>query len=252
MKNTKIINMILLSSLTLPLYAIAEESLSPTDTTNKSSGIYFSIGGGISRLAQKGTSLSEIKDSYYDDEDDLYLYKKYKRKDSATFSAAIGRSFNNFRGELEFITFAKKSNNHNLMLFEELNTSYASSIQNNAYLVNLNYDFKELSDIVQPYIGVSLGISTNKISLSKISLEETDLTFTKKRLNTLAAGFSVGTMFNLTNNVALDLSYRYLNLGSIYSNIKPNTALGFFEKTRPLTKDRMQNNNIMAKLVIKL
>ena len=76
-------------------------------------------------------------------------------------------------------------------------------------MLNSYYDFKNTSKFT-PYI--SAGVGVTRVKNESTDIEFPDYSFSKSDNHfTWSAG--VGVAYNITNNVALDASYRYLNAG---------------------------------------
>ena len=94
---------------------------------------------------------------------------------------------------------------------------YSSTISDLSVLINGYYDFKQATPylFVTPYVGLGVGFaytatSDGSVGNARVTSSSTDTVFAYK----VATGIS----YDMSNNVALDLGYRYL--GTSESNFK--------------------------------
>ncbi len=92
-------------------------------------------------------------------------------------------------------------------------------VKTQAGFVNMYYDFKVGCSLpIMPYIGGGLGWGNVKFSGSEDSRSEDDFAY----------NIGAGVAYELSNNVKLDLGYRYVNYGK-------------FEETIRMQEDKVQN-----------
>lgn len=216
------------------LLLVALVATSFSGLAHANNGIYASIKSGIS-----DTKMKDNRVNFYDNYEGSHLIIEYYQKDQSksiypNISAAIGFDFSKIspvdaRLELEYsykdnTAFKPKSTHatilvtspgepdfhaddiysHNLNLFSH-------ELKSQSLMFNGYYDFKNKSKFT-PYISAGVGMTHVKndyhfITAPEYGFSKTDHNFT------WSAGF--GTTYNVTDNVALDLSYRYVNAGKL-------------------------------------
>lgn len=207
--------------------------LSCSSLAYANNGYYASLKAGISH--------TKFDDSYtafkYNDEGDHYEDKYENRNDDKTgypnVSVAFGYDFSaisklNLRTELEYTYKDSVTFNPDFSRFEYSGPGYheyenipegESSFFNNEIktqllMLNSYYDFKNKSKFT-PY--VSAGIGFARIKYSRTGANEyyywyPELNNSNSR-NNFAWSAGVGVAYSVTDNVALDLAYRYLDMG---------------------------------------
>lgn len=222
--------------------AISFSSLAYADN-----GFYTSLKAGISdtkfdnskdQLSQAEGDL-EIKQTLHNDDADKSIYP--------SISAAIGFDFSkiskvNARAELEY-TYKDKaqfSSNINkatidfngnpqpIEIPEGMPSFFINELRTQSLMLNAYYDFKNTSKFT-PYVSAGAGITRikNEQKLNpelapdiNLGLSDTSNSFT------WSAG--AGVAYKVTENVALDLAYRYVDAGEIEFKNK-NVQLGGFD-----------------------
>ena len=215
----------------LLLVAIVATSFS--GLTNANNGIYASLKSGIS-----DTKMKDNKYDYYDSGEDYEFLLDYYQKDQSksiypNISAAVGFDFSkisrlNTRLELEYsyknsTVFNPKSTHATILVIapgdpdfytediypHDINL-FSHKLKSQSLMLNGYYDFKNKSKFT-PYISAGVGMTYIKNDFYFIdpdySSSKTDHNFT------WSAG--VGTTYNVTDNVALDLSYKYVDAGKL-------------------------------------
>ena len=126
------------------------------------------------------------------------------------FSAALGYQWQDFRFEIEYLWRYRMDFGAQ---FSGLPTTLGSDIQTNSIMVNGLWDYKNSTNFT-PYIGVGLGwagheADTNRgdASVGAISLENTTDNF--------VWSFLLGTTYSINHHWAIDLGYRYSDLGDV-------------------------------------
>ena len=106
---------------------------------------------------------------------------------------------------------------------------YKADVESLAVFINGYFNAQPLSIIqtsVTPYLGVGVGFSRNKMGAVHITDVDTGVNAGYAAGNTeteFAYKLALGTLINLSDNVSIDLSYQYVDLG----NIKSGTNLSF-------------------------
>ena len=199
--------------------------LSTSSFAYADSGLYTSLKAGVS-----DTKFEDYKLDLADGDESLV----YKHKDAdetiyPNISAAIGFDFSkvskvNARAELEYTykdkaTFAPNISSaiFNGVDFSNLTEGFPSVLVNElrtqSLMLNGYYDFKNKSKFT-PYLSAGVGVSRieNKVSINPEALGTSENITTDTNNNfTWTAG--AGVAYKVTENVALDLSYRYVDAG---------------------------------------
>lgn len=121
------------------------------------------------------------------------------------------------RAELEF---AMRGNN------EEKDSnevgSYRFKYNASTLMANFYYDFRNESAFT-PYVGAGVGLAfigvDNKMDIGGVRVARDDETFTNFAFN-----LGAGVAYNFTDNLAVDLGYRYLNMGYVESTGSRNVS----------------------------
>lgn len=198
--------------------------LSTSSFAYADSGLYTSLKAGISdtKFEDYKVDLSEGNDS-----------RVYKHKDAdetiyPNISAAIGFDFSkvskvNARAELEYTykdkaTFAPNIssgifNGEEEQAPEGIPSLLVNELRTQSLMLNGYYDFKNKSKFT-PYLSAGVGVSRieNKVSINPEVFGDSENVTTDTNNNfTWTAG--AGIAYKVTENVALDLAYRYVDAG---------------------------------------
>ena len=113
------------------------------------------------------------------------------------------------------IEFALRGNNDRSETFN-YGTKFKSTINNSTLMLNLFYDFHNDSDFT-PYITAGAGIAFI-YAKNVISNYQSYLSVNKNTTN-FAWNLGAGIAYNVNENVAIDLGYRYINMGTVESQV---------------------------------
>ena len=198
--------------------------LSTSSFAYADSGLYTSLKAGVS-----DTKFEDYKLDLADGDESLV----YKHKDAdetiyPNISAAIGFDFSkvskvNARAELEYTykdkaTFAPNIssailNGVEVQGFEGFPSILVNELRTQSLMLNGYYDFKNKSKFT-PYLSAGVGVSRieNKVSINPEFFGDSENITTDTNNNfTWTAG--AGVAYKVTENVALDLAYRYVDAG---------------------------------------
>jgi opacity protein-like surface antigen len=126
---------------------------------------------------------------------------------------AYGRTYPNFRGELE-LTLGQKAS------FTSYHTPYSSYAQtkevtSNRLMANVFKDF-ELGNSIKPFVGAGLGLAYNTAE----GFQGTSRSpFAAKSTFSVAYGASAGARYSLDKSSGLTFSYQYINAGKADTGI---------------------------------
>ena len=174
---------------------------------------YITAKGGFSDTDDVGTVTSQ--------EPGLLL--TYEDKDLGsgnTFGLSIGKHIaGNFRLELEVLK--RNGYTFNAIPNASDNVFTTGDIESSSVFVNALYDFNAFAldnKTITPYIGVGVGISRNRAeAVSSVNNGAIINTLNNHSTNELAYKFSAGMVMSMTQNMSLDISYQYVNLGHFES-----------------------------------
>jgi outer membrane immunogenic protein len=129
-----------------------------------------------------------------------------------TGSVAYGYAFETLpvRAELEY-TFRSKADLDNVSLWTNRSTDAEVRTQN--LMANVYYDFKNKSKFT-PYVSAGIGAAFNKLE----TVERTANVVTERasdKKTDFAWALGVGVNYEITNNLDLDLAYRYMDSGKV-------------------------------------
>ena len=187
------------------------------------SGLYTSLKAGVS-----DTKFEDYKLGLADGNDSLVF--KHKDADETIYpniSAAIGFDFSkvskvNARAELEYTykdkaTFAPNIssgifNGEEEQAPEGIPSFLVNELRTQSLMLNGYYDFKNKSKFT-PYLSAGVGVSRieNKVSINPEYFGDSENITDTNNNFTWTAG--AGVAYKVTENVALDLAYRYVDAG---------------------------------------
>ena len=201
------------------LLCVAMITASFSGLANANNGVYTSLKAGISDTKLKSNSI-DFYDSSIDLNGRLELSNQTKSA-YPTISAAVGYDFSaispvNARAELEYTYKNNTSFNPSPIALidvdtgdrttDNLESDLVNKLTTQSLMLNGYYDFKNKSKFT-PYISAGIGFThvKNKQTDEDLSISDSDNHFT------WSAG--VGVAYNISENVALDASYRYVDAG---------------------------------------
>jgi opacity protein-like surface antigen len=213
---------------------------------------YLSIGGGLSVPSNNIKHLVPV-----DYETDDYRSKKFQT--SAIYKASVGKSFNSFRAELEFLFSRKHKLKFNTTTPRGLYDKSELHISNRTYFLNGFYDLKNFSSILTPYVTLGAGVSSTNLSdeICKFSSDNVDYPVMKilgKKSTSFAWNAGVGLMMNINKNIAIDLSYKYLDLGKLRASkyeMMLDGSDNLLKGENYNVKGRLRSSAFLTSLVIK-
>ena len=207
--------------------AISFSSLAYADN-----GFYTSLKAGIS-----DTKFDNSKDQISESDFQLTLHNKDANKSIyPNISAAVGFDFSkisnvNARAELEYTykdkakfsssidkaTFEVDGNSQTIDAPEGISSFFINELRTQSLMLNAYYDFKNTSKFT-PYVSAGAGVTRvkNKQTLNSEFSEEGSLGSDTNNSFTWSAG--AGVSYKVTENVALDLAYRYVDADEIEFN----------------------------------
>lgn len=192
-------------------------------------GFYTSLKAGVSDTKMKSNEVhyyskgnpnpeNNGSEDYHQDNESKSIYPN--------ISVAIGFDFSqisdvNVRTELEY-TYKDDSTFNPVTNYEIWTDQYGTNsypnrnarlfsneLRSQALMLNGYYDFKNTSKFT-PYVGAGVGVTHIKNNYT--NQEYPDYAFSKTD-NHFTWSASLGIAYNITNNVALDASYRYVDAG---------------------------------------
>ena len=209
--------------------AISFSSLAYADN-----GFYTSLKAGIS-----DTKFDNSKDQITSYESDVSFNETFHNKDAdksiyPSISAAVGFDFSkisnaNARAELEYTYKDKAKFNpalnkvslnfdgtpEEVELPEGVSSLFINELRTQSLMFNAYYDFKNTSKFT-PYVSAGAGVTRvkNTQTLNPQLSEETNLGLSDTS-NSFTWSAGAGVAYKVTENVALDLAYRYVDAGEI-------------------------------------
>ena len=198
--------------------------LSTSSFAYADSGLYTSLKAGVS-----DTKFEDYKLDLADgDESQVFKHKDADETIYPNISAAIGFDFSkvskvNARAELEY-TYKDKATfapNISSAIFNGVEVQFpegfpsflVNELRTQSLMLNGYYDFKNKSKFT-PYLSAGVGVSRieNKVSINPEFFGDSENITTDTNNNfTWTAG--AGIAYKVTENVALDLAYRYVDAG---------------------------------------
>lgn len=196
-------------------------ALSFSGFANANNGVYTSLKAGISDTKLKNNEINYNTSTATGSE--THQIENQTKAIYPNIAVAVGYDFSaispvNVRAELEytyndkttFDTNASSIRTHNSYT-ENVSTPYTNTLTTQSLMLNGYYDFKNQSKFT-PYISAGVGMTRIKNNLKNTNYPDNEYSFSKSDNQfTWAAG--LGIAYNLSQNVALDLSYRYIDAG---------------------------------------
>ena len=209
--------------------AISFSSLAYADN-----GFYTSLKAGIS-----DTKFDNSKDQITSYESDVSFNETFHNKDAdksiyPSISAAVGFDFSkisnvNARAELEYtykdkakfspsinkVTVEFDGNSETIDAPEGISSFFINELRTQSLMFNAYYDFKNTSKFT-PYVSAGAGVTRvkNTQTLNPQFSEEVNLGLSDTS-NSFTWSAGAGVAYKVTENVALDLAYRYVDAGEI-------------------------------------
>ena len=229
-KNTFFVSAFIISSLLLvPSVVLA----------NNSSYVSVQVGGAVpnSKLTHETVNAGLLKKS---------------PKNAVVFDISTGTEvFSNTYAELE-LAYAdhKFSNNYqdNNNLAALHASSFASRVKTMTGFANLSYRFKNSNMMVIPYITVGLGVSSNQVKNMSIATPSINYSLNSNGKTTTQAAWQIGggLLVPVNKTIAVNLSYKYRDLGKIKTtrSLTSNTGAPV-SADHPVLQGRMRTSNIL-------
>jgi opacity protein-like surface antigen len=131
-------------------------------------------------------------------------------------SVAFGYNFNAqanvpVRSEVEYAIFSRAKNKLSVHDSDDGSTSLEHRFGIQTLFANVYYDFHN-SSAFTPYIGGGLGMAFISAKAKGSTAGESE-SFGSKRNSNFAWNIGAGAAYDITDNIALDLGYRFVGLG---------------------------------------
>lgn len=194
---------------------------------------YLELGYARLKHAKK---LSLLQD--YDTVEETTAYSKEKLSGSNAFYLNLGFKTNEYlRVGLEyFYTSNNKLSASNALLESGVITSnmqyHSLKTKHQVYLLNFSVSPYKMNNF-EPFLGLSLGVSNNKISSVSVDNSSTnslnpDVIFDSKSSRAFAWGANLGARYFFHSNMYLTGSYKFLDFGKLkgshyYTNMSDNS-----------------------------
>lgn len=211
--------------------------------THADNGIYTSLKAGISDTKYKN---SEDAFFYTGDNDKSVNSNQNQTKSGyPTISAAVGYDFStispfNVRAELEYTYKDKTTFQPNVSSIIDYMpgssptvidnggypSNYSNSLQSQSLMLNGYYDFKNGSKYT-PYVSAGIGATHVKNKQTAVHANET----ASDSDNDFTWSAGVGVAYAVSQNVALDLSYKYIDAGKYEFNYPTRGNSGNYDRT---------------------
>lgn len=188
---------------------------------NANNGVYTSIKSGISETKLKSNEVNYNTSTGVGSH--THLIKNESKSIYPNIAVAVGYDFStispvNARAELEY-TYKNKTtfdaDAASVTTFnsydENVPAKYTNTLRTQSLMLNGYYDFKNQSKFT-PYVSAGVGVTRIKNNLKDTDIPDGEYDFSKSDNHfTWSAG--LGVAYNVSQNVALDLSYRYVDAG---------------------------------------
>lgn len=184
---------------------------------------------------------------------------KQRFKNSAVYDLTVGkRMYNSTFLELEvaYSPDRKFSKAANIDVGAPAIYNFSTKLKNFSAFVNINYKFQNILPLsVTPYLLGGIGYSSNQIKNIAISTQDflikESASIDGKKTNNFAWQLGAGLLFPVTQNLDIDLTYKFRNLGN-FSSTPIYRSAGEAEDTGVKTvKGRLCSSDVLLGVVIK-
>lgn len=206
-------------------------------TVSANEGVYVSGKVGTSVVHVSGAKTRFIE------EGDVIASPKVSSNNKGVLAGgiAVGYDFNAqyqfpVRVELD-ATFRAKGESNGHVVIEDYSDDMQikNKVQADTYMLNAYYDFHN-SSAFTPYISAGLGMAHVKLKHKAID-SDSDARMSGSA-NNFAWGVGVGTQYAVTENVAIDAGYKYINAGKVSaSSYHAEGDFGYKAKAKASTND---------------
>jgi len=173
-----------------------------------SDGWYFSVAAGIAKASNNVNTVSEVYQAGFQREAQISNARYKLGWDAA---GAIGYKSGPIRYEAEVTYIDNKSKNFAIDGADVFSPN--GSVRDVTGLLNMYYDFDDTGLSIVPFLGAGLGIVESRVRLNGFVTDEFGF-IDPLSLNITAHLFAYqatgGFMFNINNNSAVTLAYRYV------------------------------------------
>lgn len=194
-----------------------------------------------------GTSIVSTHDarSTYVDNGITVLETKTANKNKGVFGGGIAAGYDFYeqhqlpvRLELD-VTFRGKGASNGSVAYDIDGQQGVSNINNkvrmNTYMLNGYYDFHNESAFT-PYISASMGLASLKLENKTYEGDDSDQI--SNSANNFAWGLGAGLKYDINTNLALDLSYKYINAGEVKAS-RSDDGFSYTSKLKSYSNDIM-------------
>ncbi len=135
------------------------------------------------------------------------------------------------------------------------NYNFSTKLKNISAFVNINHKFPNVLPLsVTPYLLGGIGYSSNQIkdiAMSSSQLNDS-ITIDGKKTNNFAWQLGAGLLFPVTQNLDIDLTYKFRNLGKFKSgSIYRSSVIGSEDLGVPAVKGRLHSSDILLGVAIR-
>ncbi len=198
--------------------------------------------------------------------------EKKRFQSSAIYNLTLGKKiYDDASLELEIAHASKHKFSKNVSLEHDYKSADGRGIRGaqnhnvNAKLTttsmfaNVNYQFKDYLPVsIVPYVLGGIGYSSNKIGDTILNVTHTSnpdpnsntLVVPGKKINNFAWQIGAGFLLPITQNLEVNLSYKFRSLGKIETTNKYNTILGTATASAPIFKGTLYTSDVLVGLSI--
>ncbi len=172
---------------------------------------------------------------------------KKSLNNAAVFDVIVGRNINsNLSAELEVAYSKHKFARKNTGLTNDINIS--TKISSVSSFVNGSYKFENLNIGVIPYVTAGIGFSSNKTDKINYNYNSILYTTKNKTINNFVWQVGVGALIPVNENISINLSCKYRDLGKVasVSNVYDNTNKVEDNLGSKALKGRIHSVNLLA------
>ncbi|AIL64769.1 Outer membrane protein PagN precursor [Rickettsiales bacterium Ac37b] len=182
---------------------------------------------------------------------------KERFKNTANYGAIFGKKlYDNIFIELEVAAASNHKFNNTATInlgegFLPLSGTYKTKLETQSVFINASYQFRDYIPEIVPYVLAGVGYSQNKIKATKLSSTERVIIRGQKTSN-FAWQVGTGILVPVTDNIDINLSYKFRSLGKIKTGKKYDViAVGPVESPVSLIRGNLYTSNILVGISFK-
>lgn len=182
----------------ITLFSVALMASGMIQAATPVDGWYSSGFGGYTYLPQNVSMITPVNG---------YFYNNTAYHNGYNFGARLGYQSNPLRYEFEYTYLTATTSSFNVNFVPQ--TGIYGSSSGNIFMGNIYYDFPEMLPSISPFLGVGIGYAALEVRLVSTG-PSVNGGFFGASANKFAYQGTVGLTYNVAENYAANLAYRYI------------------------------------------